>query len=43
MVILVQAIQWIGDAAVRRVDHRTAATAGARKVRRHEPDTTIGV
>ncbi|NKX53786.1 methionine ABC transporter permease [Arthrobacter mobilis] len=43
MVILVQAIQWIGDAAVRRVDHRTAATAGVRKVRRHEPDTTIGV
>ncbi|MFD1214407.1 methionine ABC transporter permease [Arthrobacter sp. GCM10027362] len=43
MVVLVQAIQWTGDAVVRRVDHRNAATAGTRKVRRHEPDTTVGV
>jgi D-methionine transport system permease protein len=43
MVILVQALQWIGDAVARRVDHRSAATAGSKKARRHEPATTIGV
>jgi D-methionine transport system permease protein len=43
MVILVQAIQWVGDAVARRVDHRSAATAGSKKARRHEPATTIGV
>jgi len=40
MVILVQAIQWIGDGVSRRVDHRSAATAG-RKARRHEPKTAV--
>jgi D-methionine transport system permease protein len=43
MVVLVQAIQWTGDAAARRVDHRNAATARAGKVRRHEPDTAVGI
>jgi D-methionine transport system permease protein len=43
IVILVQAIQWIGDAVARRVDHRSAATAGSKKSRRHEPATVVGV
>lgn len=43
IVILVQAIQWIGDAVARRVDHRSAATAGSKKSRRHEPATMVGV
>ncbi|NKX52682.1 ABC transporter permease subunit, partial [Arthrobacter deserti] len=43
MVVLVQAIQWTGDAAARRVDHRNASTARTGKVRRHEPATAVGV
>lgn len=42
MVILVQAIQWIGDGISRRVDHRSAGGAG-RKARRHEPKAAVGL
>jgi D-methionine transport system permease protein len=42
MVILVQAIQWIGDGISRRVDHRSAGGAG-RKTRRHEPKAAVGL
>jgi D-methionine transport system permease protein len=40
MVVLVQVIQWTGDAVSRRVDHRNAAQAGTKK-RRHEPATAV--
>jgi len=43
MVLLVQGIQWAGDAAVRRVDHRNAASGRTGKVRRPEPDTAVGI
>lgn len=43
MVLLVQGIQWAGDTAVRRVDHRNAASARPGKVRRPEPDTAVGI
>lgn len=40
MVILVQAIQWIGDGISRRVDHRSASGTG-KKARRHEPKAAV--
>jgi D-methionine transport system permease protein len=42
MVILVQAIQWIGDGISRRVDHRSAGGSG-RRARRHEPKAAVGL
>jgi D-methionine transport system permease protein len=37
IILIVQLIQFVGDRASARVDHRSAATAGSRRSRRQRP------